>query len=119
MGLSGLISRPFKDGGPVSAGEMYRVGEGGKPEIFKASNGNQYMIPGDNGKVISNRDIGGGQVPVTVNINDYSSGGGKIDAQARQDSNGMTIDVFISDMENKGPMHSAITRNTTASARVR
>lgn len=106
-------------GGPVSAGEMYRVGEGGKPEIFKASNGNQYMIPGDNGKVISNRDIGGGQVPVTVNINDYSSGGNRIDAQARQDSNGMTIDVFIADMDNKGPMHSAITRNTTASARVR
>lgn len=116
---SSKIAGARKDGGPVSAGEMYRVGEGGKPEIFKASNGNQYMIPGDNGKVISNKDIGGGQVPVTVNINDYSSGGSRIDAQARQDSNGMTIDVFISDMDNKGPMHSAITRNTTASARVR
>lgn len=120
IGMKALtIAGARKDGGPVSAGEMYRVGEGGKPEIFKASNGNQYMIPGDNGKVISNRDIGGGQVPVTVNINDYSSGGNRIDAQARQDSNGMTIDVFIADMDNKGPMHSAITRNTTASARVR
>ncbi|PPS50620.1 tape measure protein [Citrobacter braakii] len=47
-------------GGPVSANAMYRVGEGGKPEIFKASNGSQYMIPGDNGKVISNRDMQGG-----------------------------------------------------------
>lgn len=47
-------------GGPVSASSMYRVGEGGKPEIFKASNGSQYMIPGDNGRVISNRDIGSG-----------------------------------------------------------
>ncbi|HEO9697422.1 TPA: tape measure protein [Morganella morganii subsp. morganii] len=120
IGMKALtIAGARKDGGPVSAGEMYRVGEGGKPEIFKASNGNQYMIPGDNGKVISNRDIGGGQVPVTVNINDYSSGGSRIDAQARKDSNGMTIDVFIADMDNKGPMHSAITRNTTASARVR
>lgn len=120
IGMKALtIAGARKDGGPVSAGEMYRVGEGGKPEIFKASNGNQYMIPGDNGKVISNRDIGGGQVPVTVNINDYSSGGNRIDAQARQGSNGMTIDVFIADMDNKGPMHSAITRNTTASARVR
>lgn len=120
IGMKALtIAGARKDGGPVSAGEMYRVGEGGKPEILKASNGNQYMIPGDNGKVISNRDIGGGQVPVTVNINDYSSGGNRIDTQARQDSNGMTIDVFIADMDNKGPMHSAITRNTTASARVR
>lgn len=47
-------------GGPVSASSMYRVGEGGKPEIFKANNGSQYMIPGDNGRVISNRDIGVG-----------------------------------------------------------
>ncbi len=49
-----------KNGGPVNAGSMYRVGEGGKPEIFKASNGSQYMIPGDNGRVISNRQIGKG-----------------------------------------------------------
>lgn len=46
-------------GGSVSGSSMYRVGEGGKPEIFKASNGSQYMIPGDNGKVISNSDLGG------------------------------------------------------------
>lgn len=45
------------NGGPVDAGSMYRVGEHGKPEIFQASNGSQYMIPGDNGRVISNRDM--------------------------------------------------------------
>lgn len=60
-------------GGPVTANSMYRVGEGGKPEIFKASNGSQYMIPGDNGSVISNRDIGsggGGQVVhQTIQVN--------------------------------------------------
>ncbi|HCU0048645.1 TPA: tape measure protein [Proteus mirabilis] len=49
-----------KNGGPVNAGSMYRVGEGGKPEIFKASNGSQYMIPGDNGRVISSRQMGKG-----------------------------------------------------------
>lgn len=47
------------NGGPVDAGSMYRVGEKGKPEIFQASNGSQYMIPGDNGRVISNRDMQG------------------------------------------------------------
>ncbi|ELY4182681.1 tape measure protein [Cronobacter sakazakii] len=45
-------------GGPVSANSMYRVGEGGKPEIYQANNGSQYMIPGDNGRVISNRELG-------------------------------------------------------------
>ncbi|EOZ6913969.1 tape measure protein [Salmonella enterica subsp. enterica serovar Infantis] len=47
------------NGGPVDAGSMYRVGEHGEPEIFQASNGSQYMIPGDNGRVISNRDMHG------------------------------------------------------------
>jgi len=56
MSLAGMREH----GGPVNANSMYRVGEGGKPEIFKASNGSQYMIPGDNGKVISNSDLGGG-----------------------------------------------------------
>ncbi|HEK0355465.1 TPA: tape measure protein [Proteus mirabilis] len=55
-----------KNGGPVNAGSMYRVGEGGKPEIFKASNGNQYMIPGDNGRVISNRQMGKGSNGVSM-----------------------------------------------------
>ncbi|MEC5372514.1 tail protein (tape measure) [Pseudocitrobacter sp. MW920760] len=48
------------NGGPVSANSMYRVGEHGKPEIFQAANGSQYMIPGDNGRVISNKDMQGG-----------------------------------------------------------
>ncbi|AYL05386.1 tape measure protein [Enterobacter kobei] len=48
------------NGGSVDAGSLYRVGEKGKPEIFQASNGSQYMIPGDNGRVISNKDMQGG-----------------------------------------------------------
>jgi len=39
---------------------MYQVGEGGRPEIYQASTGKQYMIPGDNRKVISNKDMMGG-----------------------------------------------------------
>lgn len=66
-------------GGPVQANSMYRVGEGGKPEIFKASNGSQYMIPGDSGKVISNKDIAGaggnGGVSLEVNFNITTTNG--------------------------------------------
>jgi hypothetical protein len=66
-------------GGPVSANSMYKVGEGGKPEIFKASNGSQYMIPGDNGSVISNRDIGssssGSTIQQEVHFNIQTTGG--------------------------------------------
>ncbi|WP_265494890.1 tape measure protein [Providencia heimbachae] len=59
------------NGGPVGAGKMYQVGEHGKPEIYKASTGKQYMIPGDNGRVISNKDMqgSGGNGGFTVIIN--------------------------------------------------
>lgn len=67
------------NGGPVDAGSMYRVGEKGKPEIFQASNGSQYMIPGDNGRVISNRDMqgggGGGSVVQHINFEINTTGG--------------------------------------------
>ncbi|EKG7242373.1 hypothetical protein QU906_08830 [Escherichia coli] len=55
------------NGGAVGAGNLYRVGEHGKPEIFKANNGSQYMIPGDNGRIIPGRDIGGGG-GITLNV---------------------------------------------------
>lgn len=62
------LSGAREHGGPVNANSMYRVGEGGKPEIYQANNGSQYMIPGDNGRVISNRDMrsGGGGGDVTI-----------------------------------------------------
>ncbi|HEM8839304.1 TPA: tape measure protein [Proteus mirabilis] len=124
IGTTGLsqtlaIAGARKNGGPVDAGSMYRVGEGGKPEIFKANNGRQYMIPGDNGKVISNKDMQGGGMNVNVVFNDYSSGDHKFDAQTSQDGNTLTIQAFIMDMDNKGPMLQSITRNTSATARAR
>ncbi|ELA5611969.1 tail protein (tape measure) [Escherichia coli] len=100
-----------KNGGPVSAGGMYQVGEGGMPEIYQASTGKQYMIPGDNGKVISNKDMqgAGGGAPV-LNIYNYSSA--SVDAQATQNGDGSwTLEAFIADMNNGGPASNAITSN--------
>ena len=108
-----------KNGGPVSAGSMYRVGEGGAPELLQ-SGGKNYMIPGDGGKVISNADLqtgGGGNIQVSVVFNDYTSGSHSFDAQTSQDGSNLTIQAFITDMDQKGPMLSAIARNTTATPR--
>jgi len=108
-----------KNGGPVSAGSMYRVGEGGAPELLQ-SGGKNYMIPGDGGKVISNADLqtgGGRNIQVSVVFNDYTSGSHSFDAQTSQDGNNLTIQAFVMDMDNKGPMQQAITRNTTATSR--
>lgn len=59
------------NGGSVIGGNMYRVGEHNRPELFQTSNGNQYMIPGENGRIIPGRDIGGGggiSMPVNITI---------------------------------------------------
>ncbi|ETT05067.1 tail length tape measure protein [Providencia alcalifaciens F90-2004] len=108
------------NGGPVGAGQMYQVGEHGKPEIFKASTGKQYMIPGDNGRVISNKDMQGRSNGITLNIefNDYSSGKHQFEAQASQNGDTLTVQAFLTDMQEKGPMHRSITQNTTATTRL-
>lgn len=107
-----------KNGGPVSAGSMYRVGEGGMPEIYQASTGKQYMIPGDNGRVISNKDMQAGNgMNVVVNFNDYSSGSHSYDYQATQEGNTLTVEAFIADVSNGGRMSQAISNYHNAPRR--
>ncbi|KAB8312920.1 tail protein (tape measure) [Erwinia endophytica] len=100
-----------KNGGAVSSGSLYQVGEGNAPEIYKASNGSQYMIPGDNGSVISNKDISGsGSISIAMNVQNYSSS--NVDAQATSDGNGgVTIDMIIADLTNGGSISQGITSN--------
>ena len=103
------------NGGPVNAGGLYQVGERGKPEIYQASTGKQYMIPGDNGRVISNKDMQSGSgIQVSVIFNDMSSGQHMYDARATQTGNALTVEAFVADMNNGGVMSQAIIGNTTA-----
>ena len=50
--LSQSLSGSKKIGGSVEADNMYRVGEGINPEIFRADNGTQFFIPPERGKVV-------------------------------------------------------------------
>lgn len=114
-----------KNGGPVSAGGMYQVGEGGAPEIFKANNGNQYMIPGDNGSVISNRAMnrgggggGGGNVPIVNNYVINQSTNAQATTTSSTDGNGnVTIQTIVSDIEEGGAISQAISRNFATNRR--
>jgi len=54
-------------GGPVAGGSMYRVGEGGRPELFDQG-GKTYLIPGDAGSVR----------PITSGMPASSIGGGGV-----------------------------------------
>lgn len=81
-------------GGPVDAGKMYRVGEGGAPEIFQ-SGGKNFMIPGDGGKVIPNDQIGGGS-GFQQNVNVYNYGNENVQTQTSVD--GKQLDVIIGEV---------------------
>lgn len=106
MALS-TVSGARYNGGPVSAGGLYQVGEKGKPEIYQASTGKQFMIPGDNGKVISNKDMqSGGGISVQVNVINQSTGATVQSADGYMQDGSAVVDLLITDMERGGPVSS-------------
>lgn len=112
------IAGALKNGGPAQAGSMYQVGENNLPEIFQASNGHQYMIPGDSGRVISNKDLTGGGSGVVVYNNVINNSSAQVSSSARDNGDGsVTIETIVSDIENNGPIGQSISRNYSANRR--
>jgi tape measure domain-containing protein len=114
VGLAGglALSGARYNGGPVNAGSMYQVGERGKPEIYQASTGKQYMIPGDNGKVISNKQMtAGGSAAPTIIIENYSSGAGVMDTQASKGADGGdVVRIVLADLQQGGQISQGISQ---------
>ena len=113
--ISGADGRQL--GGPVSAGTPYRVGEAG-PEILQ-QNGMNYLIPGQDGNVVSNRDAFGQTGDISVNINNINqSSSATSNVTARRGSNGVTIDVLVRDIDSgNGPLSAAFSRSTNLTRR--
>ena len=112
------IAGALKNGGPAQEGSMYRVGENNLPEIFQASNGHQYMIPGDSGRVISNKDITGGGSGVVVYNSIINNSSAQVSSSARDNGDGsVTIETIVSDIENNGPIGASISRNYSVNRR--
>ncbi len=137
--ISGInYSGGRKNGGSVSPGNVYPVGEGNLPELMQTSKG-LFMIPGDGGKVFSNKDVTSGSPrikkastgseyqsqsngdsgsagsqstrPIEVNIQFYdqtSGGQHSFQAQASQEGGVVTVEAFLTDVDRNGPMSSAI-----------
>lgn len=76
LGKTLSIAGARKNGGSISAGELYQVGEGNAPEIYRSNSGRQYMIAGDNGRVFSNREVTGGSSGTTIIQNITYQGSG-------------------------------------------
>ncbi|QRD99796.1 tape measure protein [Salmonella enterica] len=112
------IAGALKNGGPAQEGSMYRVGENNLPEIFQASNGHQYMIPGDSGRVISNKDLTGGGSGIVVYNSVINNSSAQVSSSARDNGDGsVTIETIVSDIENNGPIGQSIGRNYNANRR--
>ncbi|CUZ61380.1 tape measure protein [Serratia nevei] len=115
VGLAGglALAGARKNGGPVSPGKMYRVGEGGVPEVLQSSNGRNYLLNGDNGgKVISNKELtaGGGAAP-TIIIENYSSGAGVMDTQASKGADGAdVVRIVLADLQQGGQISRGISQ---------
>ena len=112
------IAGALKNGGPAQEGSMYRVGENNLPEIFQASNGHQYMIPGDSGRVISNKDLAGGGSGVVVYNSIINNSSAQVSSSARDNGDGsVTIETIVSDISENGPIGQAISRNYNTNRR--
>jgi tape measure domain-containing protein len=105
MALASSFGGGRLNGGPVSAGNMHRVNENGKPEIFNAANGRQYMMPNTRGEVVSNKDAtasGGGSAPPVININNYGQGQATTSSKFSEADKRWVVDVIVGDMQGGG-----------------
>lgn len=133
-----------ENGGTVGAGSFYEVGEKNKPELLQM-NGKNFMIPGNKGRVISNKDLSSGipkasngsgflksptspsdsqqgsqgaGVVIYNNIQNYSSAA--VDSRATTNPDGsVTIDTIVADINQGGRISQAIQRNHQAPRKAR
>lgn len=117
-----LLAKSFgggrKAGGAVSGNSVYRVNEGGAPEIFTAG-GQQYMIPNQRGEVVSNKNSqemmggngGGAQAPI-VNINNYGGSNASASSKWSEADRRFIVDVIVVDMQANGKSGQTVTQIT-------
>lgn len=106
-------------GGPTTAGSLYRINEGGRPEMFTAANGAQYMLPTTNGRVTSADQVGGGgKVEWKVIVNGAPPG-----TTASVNDQEKTVTVVVAEVAqqiatNRGPVWTALRGATNVQGRI-
>lgn len=98
-------------GGGTQAGGLYRINEGGRPEVFNAANGQQYMLANQRGEVVSNADSSrtGGPTGLNVSVTfvEDASRGGEVQTDTMEDG-GVSITAFVADIRRGGPASQAL-----------
>lgn len=106
-------------GGGVIGSSMYRVGENG-PEIFQSNSGQNFMIPGENGKVLSNGDStaamgGGGGIEVNIYTSQTVE---KTNMRTDSITGKQYLDLWCSDFAAGGKTYKQVITQTTAKGKV-
>lgn len=118
MALAKSFGGGRRAGGAVNPGSVYRVNEGGAPEIFTAG-GQQYMIPNQRGQVVNNREASAGSgdavAGTEVNIHNYTTGTASVN-RSRGDNGREIVDVILQDLNSNGPI-SKMTNQITGTRR--
>lgn len=95
-------------GGPVAGDNVYRVGEGGRPELFQQG-GKSYLIPGDAGSIVpvtagmqasSGAAAGAAQVNVITNVT-VTDGGAQTTSSGSNDRLGQQLGTLVSNLVKK------------------
>ena len=106
-------------GGAVSSGSLYKVNETGRPEMFTASNGSQYMMPTASGRVTAADKVGGAGTVVQVNVTNAHP---TAQVTATRNSGG-GVDIAIQEVarqirDNSGPVWSALRGSSNVQGRL-
>lgn len=109
--MAAMITAGRKSGGPTTAGNVYRVNEGGKPEIWTGSNGSQYMTAPTNGHMTSNADAMGGQGGINITVNNNVANA-QVRTETGENEQGRFVSFFIDDMNSGGPMYQSLSSQT-------
>lgn len=102
--LSKTLSSGRKNGGPVSAGSVYPVGEGNLPEFMQTSKG-LFMIPGDDGRVFSNKDVTSGSPSIkkaSTGSEYLSQASGSSGSSGSQTSKSIAVNIQFFDQASGG-----------------
>lgn len=92
-------------GGPVAGDSVYRVGEGGRPELFKQG-GKSYLIPGDAGSIVpatagmpASSVSGSSGAPINVITNvSVTDGGAQTTSSGSNDQLGQKLGTLVSSL---------------------
>lgn len=100
--FSSLLGGARANGGPVTSGRIYEVGENGRPELITNANGKQYLIPGNNSNVSPLGAGGSGMGTPNFQININIADGATTQSQTGQaDQSGRELVDMIESVVNR------------------